>query len=61
MNYTITKLKDTRFHAVTDYLGFEIEELTSVGAIIAGGALRTLLDEEDEVKDIDLFIHNWIN
>ena len=55
MNYTITNLKDMRFDAITDYLGFEIEELTNAGAIIAGGAPRTLLDEEDEVNDIDLF------
>lgn len=55
MNYTVTNLKETRFSAITNYLGFETEELTNVGAIIAGGALRTLLDEEDKVKDIDLF------
>ena len=55
MSYTITKLKAARFNTIIDYLGFEIEELTNVGAIIAGGALRTLLDEEDNVKDIDLF------
>ena len=55
MNYTVTNLKGARFDAITDYLGFETEELTNVGAIIAGGALRTLLDEEDKVKDIDLF------
>lgn len=55
MNIVLKNIKEERFYPVSDYLTFELSLLTDVGAIIAGGALRTLLDDEDEVKDVDLF------
>lgn len=48
-------IKDYRFEKLQNSLYVSYEDLTSAGAIIAGGSLRTLIDKEDEVCDIDLF------
>jgi hypothetical protein len=48
-------LKEQRFSKLQESLWLDYESLTEAGAIIAGGSLRTLIDEEDTVCDIDLF------
>lgn len=55
MNISLTNIKQERFYNITDYLRFDVSKLIEAGAIVAGGALRSLLDQQDEIKDIDLF------
>jgi len=51
----LANLKEQRFNKLQESLWLDYESLTKAGAIIAGGSLRTLIDKEDEVCDIDLF------
>lgn len=51
----LSNLKEQRFNKLQESLWIDYESLTKAGAIIAGGSLRTLIDKEDEVCDIDLF------
>lgn len=54
----IDSLKHSRFNSLDKSLMLDFSDLTKAGAIIAGGALRTLIDKEDVVCDIDLFFKN---
>lgn len=54
----IDSLKHSRFDVLDKSLMLNYTTLTKAGAIIAGGALRTLIDKEDAVCDIDLFFKN---
>ena len=51
----LSNLKEQRFNKLQESLWLDYESLTEAGAIVAGGSLRTLIDKEDEVCDIDLF------
>jgi uncharacterized membrane protein len=51
----LANLKEQRFSKLQESLWIDYESLTKAGAIIAGGSLRTLIDKEDTVCDIDLF------
>ena len=54
----LDSLKHSRFNSLDKSLILDFTALTEAGAIIAGGALRTLIDKEDVVCDIDLFFKN---
>lgn len=54
----LSNIRDSRFHKIQDALYVDVDKLLSIGAMIGGGALRTLIDEEDVVSDIDLFFRH---
>jgi len=51
----LDNLKESRFHTIEANMLVDFRKLTKLGAIVAGGALRTLIDKDDVVCDIDLF------
>lgn len=54
-SYEVSKLKQSRFHNIDDFV-WDLLETDKV--FLAGGALRTVIDPEDTVCDYDLFFYN---
>lgn len=54
-SYEVSKLKQSRFHNIDDFV-WDLLETDKV--FLAGDALRTVIDPEDTVCDYDLFFYN---
>jgi len=55
MSFEVGKIKGRRFYGIEDFVCGLIE---TNKVFLAGGALRTIIDPEDEVSDYDLFFYN---